>query len=155
MQTYAHLSVGLLIGQVLFPNELISQAVVVGASGIVDAPLATMFVIDKLKGKPPLREQNRAFVTINDAAHSLLLWLPSIFFWPVFLGAYSHLLIDWLSHKDGRGRFVTTDPGMLWPLSKKLRGLFDYRRGAGNLFDAYSVMVTIICLLASLVMFFK
>jgi len=58
MQTYTHLGIGLVASQVFFPGDVFSQVLVVGSSAIPDVPAASMFLLDKLQGKQPLKEQS-------------------------------------------------------------------------------------------------
>ena len=145
MQTYVHLSVGLVASQVFFPEDLSFQVLVVGASLVPDVPAVSMFVLDKLRGRQPLKEQSKVFVTVNEIIHSLVVWLISGFWWPVFVGAYSHLLLDWVSHSDER--FRETDPSMIWPLPWKLRGFFEYRKEHGKLYSPIEIGLTIFCVI--------
>lgn len=145
MQTYTHLGIGLVASQVFFPEDNLSQALVVGGSLVVDVPSASMYVLDKLRGKEPLKEQSKGFVIINNVFHSLLLWLVSIFSWPIFIGVYSHLVVDVISHKDER--FKETDPTWIWPLSWRIPGLFEARESHGELYSPWQIGIFFFCLL--------
>jgi len=131
--------------QIFFPKDVISQLLVIGASVVPDVPVASMLILDKLKGKQPLKEQTKNFIKVNGIFHSLIIWLISGLCWPVFVGGYSHLLLDRISHSGEKFREV--DPSMLWPLPWKLRGIFEYRKKHGELFSPVDIMLTILCIL--------
>ena len=149
MQTYTHASVGLVLSQAFFPDNIVSQATMVGFSIVPDVPTFLFFVKDKLKGRQPFQDAGKRVILTIDIFHSLIIWgLAILFSWPAFIGVYSHLLLDWLSHKD----FYKTDPGMLWPFSYKLRGFFDYRTtGPGKLLTEWDIKITA-CLLLIFIM---
>src|SRR3989339_96710 len=151
MQTYVHLGVGLVASQVFFSGDSFSQILAVGASLVPDVPAASMFVLDKLRGKQPLKEQSKVFITIQEIAHSLLVWLVSGFWWPIFIGAYSHLILDWISHSSER--FYETDPSMIWPVPcLKMRGFFEYREEQGKLYSPLEIGLTIVCVFVAVLL---
>jgi hypothetical protein len=147
MQTYTHLGVSLVVSQIFFPEDNFSQILVVGASLVPDVPAASMFVLDKFRGRQPLKEQGKVFLIIQEIFHSLLVWLITGFWRPVFIGAYSHLILDWISHSDER--FRKTDPSMIWPLPWKLRGVFEYREEHGKLYSPLEIRFTIFCVVVA------
>ena len=148
MQIYMHLGVGLVVSQVFFPEDNFSQVLVVGASLVPDIPTAYMFVLDKLRGRQPLKKQSNVFIIIKEIFHSLIVWLLSGFCWPIFIGVYSHLLLDWVSHSGEK--FQETDPSMIWPLPWKLRGFFEYREEHGKLYSPLEIVLTFICFIVFL-----
>lgn len=144
MQTYVHLGIGLVAAQIFFPGDNFFQALVVGVSLAPDVPAASKFVLDKSQGKQPFKEQGRIFMAIQEVFHSLFVWLFTGLCWPVFIGIYSHLVLDWISHSGER--FRETDPSMIWPLPWKLRGFFEYREEHGKLYSPLEIMFTVCCI---------
>lgn len=134
----------MILGKVFFPDNYYYQLFTVAGSVFPDVSSMVMFVVDKAKGRPPLQKQSQVLVHFNDALHSYLLWLFSLWHFPLFLGIYSHLWICHISHCEKK--YQETDPGMLWPLPIKLRGLFEYRDDYGKLFDRLN-LVTFVMLL--------
>jgi len=138
MQTYTHVTIGAVIGKVLFPDSIEIQIAIVIGTIIPDLPLIVMFFIDKYLNKLPLENQSKLFIEINNAFHSYFCWITSLFCIPLLIGIYSHLLLDHVSHS--KEEYKESDPGMLWPLRYKLRGAFDYRGGHGKIFDRINVV---------------
>jgi hypothetical protein len=161
MQTYLHLSVGALVGQVLFPNDPVAQVMVFVGSGISDTASATMFFVDKAKGRKPFYQKNDTFVLCSNVLHSLVVWL-----WPWFVtamvplacGVYSHLLLDVISHRQKKGKMgANEDPSWIWPLPFKLQGLFDYRHEdlSDVLFSPWQIAIAFIALAGAATLLLK
>ena len=137
MQTYTHLAVGLALSQ-FFPNNT-AKLVVIGITTLPDIPLYYEFAKDRLQGRPPFSKMSPGFKTINEAFHSLVMWFPTIFFLPAFIGVYSHLILDVISHRD----WPETFPGWLWPVPYKLKAaLFEYRTEIGKLITPLDFIFT-------------
>jgi len=158
VQTYTHLTVGLVASQLIFPGDNVAQVVMVAATVVPDIPAAMQFAVDILKKKRPLAEQSKELVLVNSIFHSFVIFF---FLWssigvlcmagalplsPVLLlaaplGQFFHLCLDGLSHSGKE--FEKTDPGMLWPLPWKVRGLFEYRTaGAGGLWTPLDLKIS-------------
>ncbi|MBU3901028.1 hypothetical protein KKF25_00025 [Patescibacteria group bacterium] len=136
------MAVGLAASQLLFPGNNVAQATMVAATVVPDVPAAIQFALDVLKKKRPLVEQSKRFVMVQEVVHSLIVWLAVLMLpFPVFCGVYSHLFLDFISHSGKE--FEKTDPGMLWPIPVKLRGLFEYRTaGAGGLWTSLDLWIS-------------
>jgi len=150
MQTYTHIFCGLVLGEALFPGNNEAKVLAVIGSGVIDIPNSVKFTIDKIRGKKPFAEQSRGFILINNIVHSLFLCLPTIFFLPFFIGVYSHLMLDWISHKYENGQEI--NPTMVWPLPGRLNGLFNYK--SYELFDKASIIFSIIFFLIYVFLYF-
>lgn len=142
MQTYTHLLVGAVAAKMFFPDNTDYQMTVIFGSILPDFPLILMYIIDLMKGEIPLKNQSKFFIYLNNSYHSYIAWLPALYCFPLFLGINSHLLLDHISHS--KDDYKESDPGMLWPFKIKLRGLFDYRIGAGKLFDKVNVISSMV-----------
>ena len=152
MYSHTHFGVGLVASQVFFPGDNLSQIIVIGGSLIPDVPSFPMYILDKMKGKEPFKEQAKTFTTISEVLHSLIVWFVSGFCWPLFVGIYSHLLLDWWSHSAER--FRETDSSMIWPIwpflgDIKLRGFFEYRRDYGMELNLYESLFFVLCVLVA------
>ncbi len=154
MQTYTHFFVTAAVSQILFPGDNVAQATMVAATIIPDVPAATQFALDVMNKKPPLLHQSKGFVMVQEICHSLVVWLIALMFpLPAFCGIYSHLLLDVISHSGDE--FKEVDPGMLWPLPWKVRGLFEYRtKGAGGLWTPLDILISALAIFSAVVLRF-
>lgn len=152
MQTYTHVAVTALASQFLFSGDNTAQAIMVGASVVPDIPAATQFALDVLNKKQPLAEQSKGFVLVQEICHSLIVWLIALIFpFPAFCGIYFHLLLDAISHSGEE--FRKTDPGMIWPLPWKVRGLFEYRtQGHGKLWTPLDIFISSLAIILAVVL---
>lgn len=156
MLVYTHLAVGFTIGKVFFPENFFAQVVIWIGAVVPDIPVAGKLFWDVLRKKKPFEEESKIYRISADVSHSLLFWLPSLlislFF---FIGVYSHLFLDVISHKiKDKG---TEDPGYLWPIPvdlKKYFGLFNYQIGEpGGLKPSWQEKVIIAVCIVIIVIF--
>ncbi|MFH1551482.1 MAG: hypothetical protein ABIC36_01210 [bacterium] len=145
MQSYTHVAISAIIARLIYQENILCQISLVAGAVVVDIPWNAQWVLDKIKKRPPFMENNKVLKKLADAFHSLLLLPILIFFYiPFFIGAYTHVLVDIISHKDEKkaGEY----PGWLYPLPYKLRiGLFDYAEVPFRLFGRLDVAITELC----------
>ncbi len=144
MQPYTHLAVGLVLAQAIYPRDFQSWLLVVSASLVIDVPPVSEFLVTKLE-KKEFKGGREPFLTLGKISHSLLLWLISVISWPIFIGAYSHLILDLISHKE---RVGWPKLGWIWPLPWKLRlSFFDYRGPMAKAYSWPDLGITFSCLI--------
>lgn len=116
------------------------QAACAFGSILPDTVMVPVFILDKLKGKMPLKELTSRLITLIEASHSLFVWFGALVFcifapeilWWLALGGFLHVCVDLFSHNDPK---FSMKCGFLWPLPCRLRGIgtWDYRKGYGDL----------------------
>ena len=146
MQTYSHAAIGAALGALVFPDNASAQATCIAASVAVDFPMAYQYAQDNFHSRQPLMHPSCGVLEVNEASHSLPLWLllglcslflPDMFKWTA-IGGMAHVIIDVLTHGKGKREqrpFWLTDVTFMWPLPLDLRllGVWEYRYGHGIL----------------------
>jgi membrane-bound metal-dependent hydrolase YbcI (DUF457 family) len=161
MQTYTHGFFGMAGGALLFPNNPIVQIAFIAGSVAPDLVMIPKFVLDKVRGRPPMEEQSDTLMLLKNVSHSIPLWLvglvvgwlyqPSMLAMLLFacaLGGLIHPLIDRPTHCDPEYR--DTENTYLWPLPFDLNdikwlSLWEYRSRHGDLWPKWQEAV--VCLL--------
>lgn len=145
VQTYTHLLIGGAIGAVWFREDPAAQASLVIGSCAPDLVMVPSFLLDKVRGRVPLKEQGPAVIAMKKASHSIPL---SLFFWlfpwPLqqslgifFAAVFLHACIDELTHGIGAAKIC--DESCFWPFTLEFEGLrqkigiWEYRYGPGVL----------------------
>lgn len=144
MQTYTHLVIGAVTGQVMFPENYPAQAACVVGAGATDALAVLKMVSDKVRGEKPFSKCSPAFQLGQQIINSVLVWgtpawllhsNPVLF--AFFLSGAINVFVDSLTHGRKRDmRFRDTEQSYLWPLPVKLGrivGLWEYRYDHGVL----------------------
>jgi len=136
MQTYTHGLSGLLMGTILFPNNIWGQIVCMTGAIAPDLYLAPKLVIDKLAGRRPFTQRSKNFMTAVEVFNSVplalfflylmgLLAIPYLFFF--FLSYMLHLVVDALTHS------LQNDASYLWPWKRKFSiAIWEYRFNDGK-----------------------
>lgn len=141
MQTYTHLLLGTAMGKTLFHDEpMVNIVMIMAGSVLPDFVAIAKYVIDRMRGAPPLAKQGRKLLLIQEISNSIFLWglglvvtlyFSSNQFVTLLIASYvTHLIIDRLTH--GGKEYMETDPSFMWPLpGKVLRGfgVLEYRYG--------------------------
>lgn len=127
MQTYSHLILGATIAA-WCGKGLDVQASCAFGSIVPDMVMVPAFILDKLKGRTPLKELTPRLIALIEASHSLFLWFgalvlcifaPQVLWW-LALGGFLHVCVDLFSHNDPK---FSMKCGFLWPLPFRLRGI--------------------------------
>jgi hypothetical protein len=145
LQTYTHLAMGAAVGAALFPHEPLVQAACLAGAVIPDAPMITLFGLDKLSGRPPMAYQSPIWILAKNLCQDLILWvLIGLVGWLyrydgilgsvlIALGVNGaiHVVVDRYSHGDPK--FQENDGSYLWPFATWHRTGWDYRIRIGQL----------------------
>lgn len=143
MQPYTHLGIGLALAKGLFPESPFDQAAVIAGSVMSDLPATIQWYLDKRQGIKPFSQMSCRFRTLHEIVHSIPLWLWTTLYPPLYLGLYSHLALDLLTHRREESRDI--DPSLMFPLPFHPRGLVDYRNQSDDLLRPWDILITLTC----------
>ena len=142
MQTLTHASVGVFVGQMIFPFDVSGQVACLTGSIVPDIVMACQFAIDRLHKRRVLSLVPGWVLILAEISHSAILW-PIIcalglclqqynIFWAFGLGGIIHTLIDIYTH-GGKRSGVAIDLRFGWPFfDLRPEVAWDYRIDINN-----------------------